>query len=177
MSTFMELAKKRQSTRGFCDKPIEHEKLVSCVEAGRLAPSACNSQPWSFAVAESDEAVAAVAAAAQQMGMNPFTSGAKAFIVIIEEFAVLNPGIRKIVDSQYFAKADVGAATAYINLEAAAQGLGICQIGVFDREAVCNALGLPQDKRLAALLAIGYPADEKIRDKIRKPLEQIASFK
>ncbi|MDR0629155.1 MAG: nitroreductase family protein, partial [Treponema sp.] len=47
---FLDLCLRRQSCRNFSDKPVEHDKLVKCVDAGHYAPSACNSQPWSFVV-------------------------------------------------------------------------------------------------------------------------------
>jgi len=177
MSDFFELCTKRQSCRKFSDKPVEHEKLLSCVGAARLAPSACNSQPWRFIVAESPDAVSGIAKAGCQMGLNSFLENAKAFIVVTEEHAVLLPVIRSMLDSQYFAAGDLGIAVAYLCLEATAQGLGHCQIGVFDREKVCGALNLdPKATRINALIAIGYPVSDEIRPKKRKPLEEIAQF-
>ena len=176
MNDFLELCKRRQSCRGFSDKPVEHDKLVKCVDAGRLAPSACNSQPWSFVVAESPEVVAEVAKCGQQMKMNGFLSNAQAFIIVLEEHAVLMPTVRCLIDSQYFAKGDLGAATVQVCLEAESQGLGTCIIGIYDREGVCKALNIPTEKQFAAFIAVGYPADDKIRDKSRKPLENIVRF-
>jgi nitroreductase len=176
MSDFLDLSQRRQSCRNFAEKPVEHEKLVNCVEAGRLAPSGCNSQPWSFVVAESPEIVAEVAKCGQQNGMNPFLTKAGAFIVILEEHAVLAPSIRKILDSQYFAKGDLGAATLQVCLEAETQGLGSCIIGVYDREGLSKLLDIPVEKQFGALIAIGYAADDTVRPKIRKPLEEIARF-
>ena len=176
MNDFLDLCLRRQSCRNFAEKPVEHEKLVKCVEAGRLAPSGCNSQPWSFVVAESPEAVAEVAKCGQQNGMNPWLSKAAAFIIILEEHAVLVPSVRKILDSQYFAKGDLGAATVHVCLEAETQGLGSCIIGIYDREGICNALGIPIEKQFGALIALGYAANDTVRSKIRKPLEEIARF-
>ena len=173
---FLELCARRQSCRNFEKRPVEHEKLLKCVEAGRLAPSACNSQPWSFVVAESPEAVEAAVKCGQQLGLNAFLSNAGAVIVILEEHAVLVPKIRPLVDSQYFSKGDLGHAVMLICLEAEAQGLGTCVIGVYDREGLCKALGIPAEKRFAAFIAVGYPADDTVREKIRKPLEDIVRF-
>ena len=178
MSDFFELCTRRQSCRKFSDKPVEREKLVRCVEAARLAPSACNSQPWRFVVVDDPEAVAKIARAGQPFGnVNSFLDNAKAFIVLIEEHAVLMPGIRPLLDSQHFAAGDLGIVSAYLCLEATAQGLGNCQIGIFNREAICQALGLdfPQT-RINTLIAIGYPESDTIRPKARKPLEEIAQF-
>ncbi|MDR1438705.1 MAG: nitroreductase family protein [Clostridiales bacterium] len=176
MGDFLELCRNRQSCRKFSDRSVEREKLLKCVEAGQLAPSACNSQPWSFVVAEKPDVVAEVAKCGQQMNFNGFLSGAKAFIVILEEHAVLAPPIRKIFDSQSFAKGDLGAATVQTCLEAASLGLGTCIIGLYDRERLCELLGIPAGKQFGAFIAVGYPADEKIRPKDRKPLESVARF-
>jgi nitroreductase len=176
MNDFLELALHRQSCRNFTEKQVEHEKLVKCVEAGRLAPSGCNSQPWSFVVAESTGIVAEVAKCGQQNGMNPFLTKAGAFIIVLEEHAVLMPAIRKILDSQYFAKGDLGAATVQICLEAETLGLGTCIIGMYDRESLCKVLNIPAEKQFAALIAVGYPADNIVRPKSRKLLSEITHF-
>jgi nitroreductase len=176
MNVCLELCLRRQSCRSFADKPVEHEKLLKCVEAGHLAPSGCNAQPWSFVVVETPDTVAEVAKCGQQMDMNPFLSGAKAFILVLEEHAVLMPIVRRIIDSQYFTKGDLGAATAHICLEAETQGLGTCIIGIYDREGLCKLLNIPIEKQFGALIAVGYPADGKVRPKSRTPLEEITRF-
>jgi nitroreductase len=176
MSDFLDLCLRRQSCRNFADKAVEHEKLLKCVEAGHLAPSGCNAQPWSFVVAETPDVVAEVAKCGQLMNMNPFLSTAKAFIVVLEEHAVLMPAIRRMLDSQYFTKGDLGAATVQICLEAETQGLGTCIIGIYDREGICKLLDIPVEKQFGALIAVGYPADETVRPKIRKQLEEITRF-
>jgi len=93
MSNFIELCRRRQSCRDFSDRPVEHEKLAQCVEAAHLAPSACNSQPWSFIVVEDPQLVSEVAKCAQPLGINEYIAKAKAFIVVLEEHAVLMPAL------------------------------------------------------------------------------------
>jgi len=176
MEDFLELCKRRQTCRSFADKPVEHDKLVRCIEAARLAPSGCNAQPWSFVVVEDPEKVAQVAKCAHQLNANEYALEAKAFIVVLEEHAVLMPAIRKLIDSQYFAKGDLGAATVCICLEAESQGLGSLILGIYDREKLCKILSIPQEKQFGALIAIGYPSDNKIRNKARKPLDEIVRF-
>ncbi|MDR1286077.1 MAG: nitroreductase family protein [Treponema sp.] len=173
---FLELCLRRQSCRNFSDKPVEHEKLVKCVDAGRCAPSACNSQPWSFVVVETPGVVAEAAKCGQQMNMNPFLSKARAFIVVLEKHAVLMPSIRCMLDSQYFARTDLGGAVLQICLEAETQGLGTCIIGIYDREGLCRLLDIPVEKQFAAFIAAGYPADPAVRPKSRRPLEEITRF-
>jgi nitroreductase len=176
MNDFLELCERRQSCRNFTGKAVEHDKLLKCVEAARLAPSGCNAQPWSFVVVEKLEIVTEAAKCGQQMGMNPFLSKAGAFIIVLEEHAVLMPAIRRLLDSQYFAKGDLGAAAVHICLEAETQGLGSCIIGIYDREALCQLLEIPMEKQFGALIALGYPADTAVRPKVRKEIEKIARF-
>lgn len=176
MSEFMDLCLRRQTCREFSDRPVEHDKLVQCVEAARNAPSGCNAQPWSFVVAESPEAVKQVGECVQQMGMNPYAMQAKAFVVIVEEHATLMPAIACLLDSQYFAKGDLGAAAAYFCLEAEAQGLGTCQFGIYDRAKLGTVLGIPPDKQYGALIGIGYAAKPDVRKKARKGLDAVARF-
>lgn len=173
MSSFIDLCASRQSCRKFSDKPVEREKLISCVEAARLAPSGCNSQPWSFILVRDPALVAKVAKATMQLELNSWTDTVPAFFVVIEEHAVLMPKLRCVIDSQYFAGGDVGAATAYLCLEAEAQGLGTCVLGMFDRENLSQILDIPADKRIRLIVAAGYQEEPIVRPKKRKPLEQI----
>ena len=176
MNDFLEICSRRQSCRNFADKAIEHEKLIKCVEAGRLAPSACNSQPWSFVVVETPEIVAEVAKCGQQFIPNPFLSNAKAFIIVLEEHAFLNASVASLLDSQYFAKGDLGAATVQICTEAETQGLGTCIIGMYDRPKLCELLDISPEKQFAAFIAVGYPSNDTVRPKDRKKLEEITRF-
>lgn len=176
MKDFMELCSARQSCRNFSDKPVEREKLAQCVEAARLAPSGCNAQPWSFVVVDNPAIVPEVAACGMQLGANEYIGKATAFIVVLEEHAVLMPAIRRIVDSQYFAKGDLGAAAVTICYAAADIGLGTCIIGLYDRQRLCELLDLPKDQRFGCLIAVGYPAEDKIRNKVRRPVEQLVRF-
>lgn len=176
MNDFLDICMRRQSCRNFADKPVEHDKLKKCIEAGILTPSACNSQPWSFVVVETPEILAEIAKCGQKFSPNAFLSKASAFIIVLEEHAFLNESVATILDSQYFAKGDLGAATVQICLEAETQGLGTCIIGMYDRPKLSDLLNIPPEKQFAAFIAVGYPADDKIRIKDRKKLEDITRF-
>lgn len=176
MSDFFDLCARRQSTRGFADKPLEHEKIVKCIEAARQCPSGCNSQPWKFIVVESPEKVAQVAETPQQFGINGYAATAKAFVVVLEQHAKLMPQLRPVFDSQIFAKGDIGGAMVTICYAAEEQGVGSLYFGVFDRPKLCEILGLPEDTRIAGLLALGYPAKEEVRSKARKPMEETVVY-
>jgi nitroreductase len=175
-SNFMKLCKHRQSCRNFSARPVEREKLLACIEAARLAPSACNSQPWHFYLVSEPGLVKKVGNATQEAGANPTMNTAKAFVVITEEYAKLAPMIRGLIDSQYYAHGDVGAAAAIICFEAEEQGLGSCILGSFNREKICLALDIPIEKRIRLLVALGYPENKTLRKKRRKGLDEVLTL-
>ena len=87
MKDFFDLIARRESCRNYDpNKKVETEKLVKCIEAARLAPSACNSQPWSFVAVENEALLPEVAKCAQTSGINQFTDDAGAFFVIQADF-------------------------------------------------------------------------------------------
>ena len=176
MNDFLELAASRQSCRSFTDQPVEHEKLVKCIEAAMLAPSGCNSQPWSFAVVETPEKVAEVAKCAMQLDINDWLETAQAFIIVFEEYAKLIPNIRAVAPSQIFAKGDLGAAVLSVCLEAETQGLGTCILGMYDRTNILKIIDKPVEKQFGGLIAIGYPANPEKVEKRRKNFDDIVSF-
>ncbi|MDR1578702.1 MAG: nitroreductase family protein [Deltaproteobacteria bacterium] len=177
MGDFLELAARRYSCRQYSGRSVEREKLVKCLEAARLAPSACNSQPWKFVVVDNPQLVPEVAKCTHQLGVNEYLSKAGAFIIVLEDHAVLMPKVACLLDSQYWAKGDLGAASLSICLEAESLGLGTCFAGVFDRAKLGKLLELPVDQRYFLVIAVGYPASEReVRPKIRKPLEDIVRF-
>jgi nitroreductase len=176
MADFLELASRRQSCREFADRPVEHEKLVKCVEAARLAPSGCNSQPWTVVVVEDPAKAAVVAAATEQLGVNKYIANVKAFFVVCEEQATLMPKIAPLMDSQVFAKGDLGGFVLSLCLEAESQGLGTCILGMFDRAKIKEALGIPAHGRIFLVVAAGYAKSERVREKQRKPIEAIVRY-
>jgi nitroreductase len=173
---FLDICKLRQSCRNFSERSVEHDKLVKCIEAGRLTHSGCNSQPWSFIVVENPDMVSEIAKCGQQLKQNAFLGTAKAFIIVLEEHAVLSPVISCFLDSQYYVKGDLGAAAAYICLEATTQGLGSCHIGLYDRAKICELLNIPAEKQFGSVIALGYPASNTVRPKNRRSFEDVARF-
>ena len=176
MSDYFELAEKRQSCRAYLDQRVDHEKLVKCVEAARLSPSACNSQPWSVVVVENPEIVPQVAECTRQLGANAYIKEAKAFFVILEERARLMPAVAGVLDSQVFAHGDLGGFTLALTLAAESLGVGTCILGLFDRPKLREILNIPEEKSIFLVVAAGIPKSDKVRPKERKHLEQIARF-
>ena len=85
-AAFHELVARRQSDRDYdAGRAVEKEKIVRILEAGRLAPSACNSQPWHFVVVDDPAIRGDVAKAMMSLGMNQFAASAPCFILIVQE--------------------------------------------------------------------------------------------
>lgn len=174
--TFWEAAHNRQSCRCFSERRPDKEALIRCIETARLAPSACNSQPWSFAVVNSETLSPTVAKCTQSMGMNAFTSGCPSFIVVCEEPANLSAKLGGMVKKQTYAPMDIGLATAHICFAAQEQGLSTCILGWFNEKALKKVLELPHGTRIRLVIAVGYAADDRCRLKKRKPLEDILRY-
>ena len=169
---FTEIAQARYSCRSYeADRPVEAEKLRAILEAGRIAPSACNGQPYHFTLCQGETAKA-VAAATQGMGMNKFASQAPACIVISEKPYVKSAALGAKVKGNDYRSIDIGIATAYITAEATAQGRGTCILGWLDDKKIREICNLDQPVRL--VLTVGYPADS-LRPKKRKDYEELVT--
>lgn len=173
---FLQLVLSRQSDRAF-DKIrcVEADKLKRVLEAGRLAPSACNAQPWKFVVITDQELARKVGKSAAGLGMNKFAKDAPVHILVVEESANITSMLGGKVKGKHFPLIDVGIAAAHIILAAESEGLGSCILGWFDEEEIKKLTGIPASKRLLLDIVVGYPVKEK-RKKIRKPEEKVISY-
>ena len=169
---FMEIAQARQSCRRYDpDRSVEQEKLDAVLEAVRLAPSACNGQPYHLTVCKG-EAAREVAKATQGLGMNKFASQAPVLIVISEKPYVKSAAMGARVKNNDYRSIDIGIAAAYLTAEAAAQGLGTCILGWLDDEKIRKICGLDSPVRL--VVTLGYPADAP-RAKKRKSIAELVT--
>ena len=172
---FTEIAQTRQSCRSYDpDRPIEEEKLNAIMEAARLAPSACNGQPYHFTVCQG-EAAQAVAKATMGLGMNKFAAQAPVLIVVSEMPYNKTAAMGAKVKGNDYRSIDIGIATAYLTAEATAQGLGSCILGWLDDEKIREICGLQHPVRL--VITLGYPKDDTLRTKKRKDMEDLVSEK
>ena len=172
---FLELVNKRQSDRKYAPKPVAREHILKCLEAARLAPSACNSQPWKFIVVDDRAKLAEMSEAAIGLGMNKFTVQVPVLVAVVQENMNLSAKAGSIVKSKDYSMRDLGIAVEHFCLQAAELGLGTCIMGWFDEKKVKKLLGVPRSRRIQLLIALGHP-DAPTREKIRKPLEAIASW-
>ena len=170
---FMEIAQVRQSCRAYDESRfVEREKLEAILEAARLAPSACNGQPYHFTVCKGDIAKE-VAKATQGMGMNKFASQAPVLIVVSEMPYVRSAAMGARVKNNDYRSIDIGITTAYLTAEAAAQGLGTCILGWFDDEKIRKLCGIEYPVRL--VITLGYPKDDTVRPKKRKETAELVT--
>lgn len=174
---FLNLVTKRQSDRAYLDKQVEEDKLLRCIEAARLAPSACNSQPWTFVVVNDKELKNKIADTTSNrlLPLNHFTKQAPVHIVVVQEFANLTSSIGRAIKDKDYTLIDIGIAAEHFCLQAASEGLGSCMIGWFNEKKVKLLLNIPMNKRPLLIITLGYSAD-KLRGKKRKSIGKITRF-
>ena len=171
---FLEIAETRQSCRAYDEtRAVEQEKLDAVLEAARLAPSACNAQPYHFTVCLG-EAAKAAAKACQGLGMNKFAAQAPVLIVISEQPYSKSAAMGAKVKNNDYRSIDIGIATAYLTAEATAQGLSTCILGWIDDRKLREITGIDAPARL--VITLGYAAEgDPLRPKKRKDLETLIS--
>ena len=149
---FLELAKNRYSVRNFQHTPIEEEKLNLILEAGRIAPTACNNQPQKIYVAKSKESRDKLASVC------PCTFDAPVILVVCYDHnrnwkSKLTPGYES-------GETDAAIVCTHMMLQAADLGIGSCWVRYFHAPAVSEILELPENLTVSALLPLGYAAED-----------------
>ena len=173
---FLEIANVRQSCRIYEEtRPVETKKLNAILEAARLAPSACNGQPYQITVCKG-QAAKAVAAACQGMGMNKFAPQAPIMLVISEMSYVKSAALGAKLKNNDYRSIDIGIVTAYLTAEATAQGLSTCILGWLDDGKIREICDLTTPVRL--VITLGYAKEgDPLRSKKRKDLTELVAWK
>ncbi len=177
--SLLNLIRQRRSVRNFLDKPVEREKIMACLEAARLAPSACNSQPWKFIVVDDPKLKKKLSQVAFNgiYSINTFCKKAPVIVAVISEKGKFIARIGGMFRSTRYYLIDIGIAIEHFVLQAEELGLGSCWIGWFNERAVKQVLNIPQYKKIDILIALGYYDKAKIgADHGREPMEKIAAF-
>ena len=169
---FSKLAKTRQSCRKYDkERAVEPQKIEAILASARLAPSACNGQPYKMTLCKG-KAARAVAKATQGMGMNAFTNDAPLMLVISEQPYCRSAAVGAKLKKNDYRSIDIGILAAYITAEAADQGLGSCILGWLDDEKLRKICGVDGAVRL--VISLGYAKDgDPIRPKKRKNMEEL----
>lgn len=173
---FTEIVEQRQSCRSYDEsRAVEEEKLQAVLNAVRLAPSACNGQPYLLTVCRGETAKK-VAKATMGMGMNRFAAQAPILIVISEQPYVKSAALGAKVKKNDYRSIDIGIAAAYLTAEATAQGLSTCILGWLDDKKIRKLCDLKHPVRLVITLGYAKP-DDRLRNKKRKELSDLVTEK
>lgn len=167
---FLDLAQKRYSCKGYSPRQVEPEKLAAILEAGRLAPTAKNSQEQRVYVLQSPEALTKVDA------LTPCRYGAPTVLAV----AVDKRGAYPYPGGKYGSGAeDASIVATHMMLCAASMGVDSCWLNFFDPDLLHQALGLPEHEQLIMLLDLGYAAPDAgplDNHASRKPLAETVTY-
>jgi len=187
MRDFRELVEARYSCRSFVKQPVERDKIEACIEAARLAPSACNAQPWSFVVVDAPDRLEKVTAAAVSgiYRLSRFMINAPVVIAILADRGSFLTKAGSLVRNTRFYLMDIGIVSEHLVLQAAALGLGACHVGWFNEKALVKELNLPKSTEIPLLICLGYPDISKrqndpirrqAKSDTRKPMNEILVY-
>jgi nitroreductase len=168
----------RWSPRAFSDKPVAPDVLQSLFEAARWAPSSSNEQPWAYMAATKDDAENFAKLVSALVPSNvTWAQHAPVLALAVAELAFAKSGTPNR-NAQY----DVGAASAWLTVEATSRGLFVHQMGGYDHDKARQVFQIPAGWEPIAAMAIGYPGDpdslpQPLRDRevaprTRKPISQ-----
>lgn len=149
---FLELAKKRYSCRKYKNREVEPDKLGKVLEAGRIAPSAANFQPWHFIVIRDEKLKSQIH---ETYGRSWFSEAPVIIVICADHSKSWKRG-----DGKDHADIDVAIATDHMTLQAAELDLATCWICHFDAEKCSRILNLPDHIEPAVYLPLGYPDDQ-----------------
>lgn len=178
LNPFLQLVAGRKSVRKFIDKPVERQKILTCIEAARLAPSAENVQPWRFLVLDDRLII-------DEFGRHAFSGvyqysrwavKAPVLIVICAELDWLANRIGKEIQGTRYYLIDIGIAGEHLVLQAQELGLGTCWIGWFHAKKAKKFLKIPRGWKVTALIALGYPKKKVKEQREKKKIEEILYF-
>ena len=174
---FLKLVSARRSIRAFQDRPVEREKLGLCLEAARLAPSACNAQPWKFVVLDEPDLRRRLADAvfSGAYAMNKHAAAAPVLVAVVSQRGSALAWVGNQVQGTVFRLVDIGIACEHFVLQAHELGLGTCWLGWYDAKAAARLLGVPRGHRIEMLISVGYPAEDPA-PRPRRTLSEMSSF-
>lgn len=154
-SPVLEVIQMRRSRRAYADRPVEKEKIRSLFEAARWAPSSVNEQPWLYLYATKDQSELWNKIFEAVFDSNKVWV-AKAPLLIV---SLTRKNFMRNDRPNHSARYDLGAANAFLSLQAAHHGLNVHQLGGFDVEKAKENLNIPDNYEAVIIMAIGYPGD------------------
>jgi nitroreductase len=177
-ASFRRIAAERRSIRRYLDQPVEREKILTCIESARMAPSADNVQPWRFLIIDDPEVKKAFSKEAFSgiYSVSRFASKAPVLILIMARLDIIANRIGKQIQGVHFYLIDIGIAGEHIVLQAEELGLGTCWIGWFNIRRTRKFFNIPRKYKIISLLSMGYYKSRPSRQRKRKKLEEIVWF-
>ena len=175
---FQKIVRGRRSIRRFLPAPVEREKLLACLEAARLAPSAHNAQPWRFIVVDDPglkERLAAAAFSGIYSG-SKFAAQAPVILVLLARTKFIAHGLGGQLQNVPFHLLDIGIAGEHIVLQAEELGLATCWMGWFNYRKVRKLLAIPRKYKIIAVMPVGYAEKRPRREPPRRTLEEIVTY-
>lgn len=175
---FFELVRKRKSVRKYSSKLIPPEVIDKCLDVAKLAPSACNSQPWFFIVVDEEKTKNELAdkAFSGMYSVNSFAKEAPVLIVVVTEKNKYTVRVGGYLRGTQYSLIDVGIACEHFILQATEFGVGTCWLGWFNEKAVKKFLKIPREAKVDIIISMGYPEEENPKEKTRKSLSEIRRF-
>lgn len=169
---YYELIRSRESIRNYdSDRPVSKETLAKILDAGRLAPSACNYQPWKFLLISSADMLAEVKASYPREW---FRDAPHVLVVV----GFQNTAWVRSYDGYNSIETDLAIAMTHIILAAENEGVGTCWIEAYNPIILREALNLADGQVIFGITPLGYPKEgfKKTLGKNRKPLKDIVEF-
>ncbi len=164
---FYSLVRNRYSCREYSDRPVSDETLMAVLDMARLAPSACNRQPWMFLIADGDDERQAILDSYKR----DWIRSAPRFIITLGDHSA---AWHRPEDGKDHTDVDVSIAVEHICLAATALDLGTCWVCNFDPAVIRKSFNLPDHLEPVAIIPIGYPAKpDVVPAKTRKSLDEI----
>lgn len=176
----MDLIAARVSCRGYRPDPVPEADILRILEAARLAPSACNRQPWRFAVVCNPAARRRLVEEGFLPGIKmTWALAAPVLIVIGMETSIMTHKLGAGVSGVNYPWVDIGIAGEHLVLAATELGLGTCWIGWIKPRAVRRVVGWPLSVKPAVIMTVGYPEEGPPPPPSatrRKPLEGLVQW-
>lgn len=167
---FRDLVQSRYSCRAYAPTPVDRGVICSVLETARLAPSACNRQPWKFIVVDDEESRRIIASAYSR----EWIVEAPAYIIACGDH---NEAWHRGTDDKDHTDVDVAIAVEHICLAATSLELGTCWVCNFDADIIRKKFDIPEGIEPIAIIPIGYPVEDAIvPKKNRKALDEIAKW-
>lgn len=169
-TTFRDLVSERYSCRKYSEREVSRDDVLAILEAARLAPSACNRQPWRFIVLDKPENRVIAQEAYNREWIRPV----KTFIIACGDHT---KAWHRGSDGKDHTDVDISIAVEHVCLAATTMGLGTCWICNFDADILSQRLNLPDGIEPIAIIPVGYPEEGmKMTEKIRSDIQDIVQW-